>query len=101
MQEKVGSGVMNTTSPPHHLTTSQSLSRADLAKIALKPLHIARNWSKADVLIGEWPEGSGQRVVLKDLKPCSLWFRLLAGRYTQAREWRALVALQDLPAVPN
>lgn len=79
------------------MTTDKGLSRKDLALLNLKPLHIARNWSKADVLIGEY---QGQKVVVKDLKPRALWFRLLGGRYTMQREWRALEALKDLAGVP-
>lgn len=67
----------------------------------MQALHPARNWSKADVLIGEWPPGSGRRVVVKDLKKRALWFRVLIGRSILRREWRALRALQGLAGVPR
>lgn len=76
---------------------SNPLKRQDLPLLNLTPLHVARNWSKADVLIGEY---QGQKVVVKDLKPRALWFRLFGGRYTMQREWRALEALKGLPGVP-
>ncbi len=66
----------------------------------LEVLYPARNWSKADVFVGEWPPGSGRRVVVKDLKKRPLWFRMLYGRYILSREWRALYALRGVPGVP-
>lgn len=78
----------------------QTITRRDFSRLNLTPLHVARNWSKADVLLGEWPPQSGQRVVVKDLKPRALWMRLIGGRYSQMREWRALEALQGLEGVP-
>lgn len=79
------------------MTNGQKLKRDDLSQLNLTPLHVARNWSKADVLLGEY---NGQKVVVKDLKPRALWFRLLGGRYSMMREWRALEALQGLKGVP-
>ena len=45
-------------------------------------------------------EYNGQKVVVKDLKPRSLLFRLFGGRYSMKREWNALRALQGLQGVP-
>jgi aminoglycoside phosphotransferase (APT) family kinase protein len=83
-----------TTPRPH------DLKRSDLPRLNLTPLHVARNWTKADVFLGEWPPDSGRRVVVKDIKPRALWFRLIGGRYAMKREWQALEALQGLKGVP-
>jgi len=64
-------------------------------------LHAARNWSKADVLCGEWPVGSESQIVVKDLKRRALWFRVLAGRALLRREWRALRVLENTEDVPR
>jgi serine/threonine protein kinase len=90
-------------SPPHHSTTTppQTLTRKDLPALSLSPLAAARNLSKAQVSVGEWPPGSGRRVVVKDLRGCPLWIRLLNGRLALMREWQALQALRDMPEVPN
>ncbi len=77
------------------------MTRRDLERLPLRALHPARNWSKADVLLAEWPPDSGRRVVVKDLKKRALWFRVLAGRYMLRREWRALRVLQGLAGVPR
>lgn len=76
---------------------SQSLKRRDLPLLNLTPLHVARNWSKADVHLGEY---DGQKVVVKDLKPCALWFRWVFGRHAMKREWRAMQTLRGLKGVP-
>jgi serine/threonine protein kinase len=77
------------------------LSRRQLESLPRETLHEARNWSKADVSVAQWPPESGRRVVIKDLKKRPLWYRVLAGRYFLWREWRALCALKDLESVPN
>jgi tRNA A-37 threonylcarbamoyl transferase component Bud32 len=64
-------------------------------------LHEARNWSKADVYLAEWPPQSGRQVVVKDFKKRALWFRIGAGRYFLRREWHALRALDGTPGVPR
>ncbi len=74
-----------------------TLSRKDLPLLNLTPLHVARNWSKADVHLGEY---NGKQVVVKDLKPCALWFRWVFGRHAMKREWRALETLRGLNGVP-
>ncbi len=77
------------------------LTRRKLATLSRESIHQARNWSKADVSIAEWPPNSGQRVVVKELKSRPLWFRVLAGRYLLRREWKTLCALADLEGVPS
>jgi hypothetical protein len=81
--------------------TSPALTRRELEALDLQPIHRARNWSKADVLCGEWPPHSGQRVIVKDIKNCPLWFRVLLGRFLMRREWNALRALNGVPGVPR
>lgn len=77
------------------------LTRRKLKKLPRESIHQARNWSKADVSIAEWPPNSGQRVVIKELKDCPLWFRIFGGRYLLRREWKTLCALADLDGVPT
>jgi hypothetical protein len=75
------------------------LTRQALEKIPHIPIHESRNWSKADVYAIEWPQGSGQKVVVKDLKNKPFWFRISIGRPFLAREWKALQALQGLEGI--
>jgi serine/threonine protein kinase len=75
------------------------LTRQVLKNIPRIPIHESRNWSKADVYAIEWPQGSGQKVVVKDLKNKPLWFRISIGRAFLAREWKALQALQGLEGI--
>ena len=90
---------MSTDNRP--LTTgNRKLTLRKLDSLELESIHTARNWSKADVSIAQWPPGSGRRVVIKDLRHRPLWFRVLAGRYLLWREWRALCTLADLEGVP-
>src|SRR5690606_27742381 len=77
------------------------LTRRKLEKLPRESIHKARNWSKADVSIAEWPPQSGRRVVVKELKNRPLWYRVLAGRYLLRREWNTLCALRDLDGVPS
>lgn len=77
------------------------IKRRDLAKLTLTSLHQARNWSKADVSMLEWPEGSGQQLVIKDFARRPLWFRVVLARALLKREWRTLRALHDVPEVPT
>ena len=86
---------------PSPTTHHSPLTRAALERLPKTSLHTARNWSKADVWLAEWPEGAGRRVVIKDFRCRPLWFRVLGARYTLLREWQAMVALEDLPAVPS
>lgn len=81
-------------------TGAPRLTRRKLRHLQRESIHQARNWSKADVSIAEWPPKSGNRVVVKELKNRPLWFRVLAGRYLLRREWQALYALRDLEGVP-
>ena len=76
------------------------LDRRALDNLNLQSLHAARNWSKADVALVEWPPESGRRVVIKDLRRRPLWFRLLYGRHTLTREWNAMQALREIEGVP-
>jgi hypothetical protein len=82
------------------LDSSTRLTRDVLTTLPNRSLHRARNWSKADVYLCEWPSGSGQKIVIKDLKRCPLWFRFLIGRSFLRREWNALCALRDMNEVP-
>ena len=77
------------------------LTRRKLEKMPRESIHEARNWSKADVAVSQWPPESGNRVVIKDLRQRPLWFRVLAGRYLLWREWRSLCALRDIDGVPK
>lgn len=86
---------MPTTSP------IPPLRRRDLKHLQLTSIHRARNWSKADVSLFEWPTGSGQKLVIKDFARRPLWFRVLLGRPLLRREWKTLRALQDVESVPN
>jgi hypothetical protein len=79
---------------------SEKLTRRKLESLPRQSIHEARNWSKADVSLAEWPSGSNRRVVIKDLRRRPLWFRVLAGRALLRREWRALCALKDVEGVP-
>ena len=79
----------------------KKLTRRKLEKLPRASIHKARNWSKADVSVAEWPPNSSQRVVIKELRDRPLWYRVLAGRYFLRREWRALCALKDVEGVPN
>jgi len=83
------------------METSKLLTRRDLEKIPRKKLHRARNWSKAEVTIGEWPSGTGERVVIKDIQACPLWFRISVGRHLMRREAKALRVLEKVPGVPR
>ena len=83
------------------MTSTPQLTRQELKRLPLEPLHQARNWSKADVFLTEWPPGSGQRVVVKDFKKRALWFRILAGRRFLNREWEILRALSGMEGVPQ
>ncbi|MEO6907264.1 MAG: phosphotransferase [Abditibacteriaceae bacterium] len=77
------------------------LRRRDLNNLQLTPIHRARNWTKADVSLVEWPVGSGQQLVIKDFGRRPLWFRVLLGRLLLNREWHTLRALHDLDEVPT
>lgn len=76
------------------------LTRRKLQNLPRESIHKARNWSKADVSVAEWPPQSGKRVVIKELTDRPLWYRALIGRYLLRREWHALCALRDLEGVP-
>lgn len=84
-------------------TTSRvpTLSRRELNKLQLTPIHRARNWSKADVSLVEWPVGSGNQLVIKDFANRPLWFRFILARALMQREWHTLRALQDMEQVPT
>lgn len=66
-----------------------------------EPLADARNWSKARVYVGEFPVGSGQIAVAKDISTLPLWFRWIYARLVLRREWRALRALDEVEGVPR
>lgn len=80
---------------------NEKLTRRRLETLPLRSIHRARNWSKANVSVVEWPTASGQSVVVKDLKRSPLWFRIVAGRHFLRREWAALRALRGLDGVPE
>lgn len=77
------------------------LTRRKLKNLPRESIHKARNWSKADVSVAEWPPQSGRYVVIKELTNRPLWYRMLVGRYLLRREWRALRALRGLEGVPE
>jgi tRNA A-37 threonylcarbamoyl transferase component Bud32 len=79
----------------------QRLTRREFEALPREALHVARNATKADVYRFEWPVGSGQFVVLKDMKTRPAWFRLLAGRIFLSREYRALRALDGIEGIPR
>jgi nucleotide-binding universal stress UspA family protein len=77
-------------------------TRRELEKLPLESLHVARNWSKADVTAGEIEEnGQTLRFVVKDFGGRPLWYRLLGGRYFLRREWNALRAMDGVEGVPR
>jgi len=80
---------------------SKKLTRRALKNLPRESIHTARNWSKADVSLAEWPPNSGRQVVIKELRGRSLWYRVVAGRYLLRREWRALRALKKVKGVPD
>lgn len=82
------------------LSHNPPLTRRTLETLDLAPLHRARNWSKADVSLLEWPVGSGHQLVIKDFARRPLWFRVIMGRALLRREWRTLRALRDVDGVP-
>ncbi len=75
--------------------------RAQLATGAWHPLHTARNATKAQVSLVEWPPQSGARVVVKDGARRAAWFRVSIGRYQLAREWKTLCFLMGMNGVPR
>ena len=77
------------------------LSRSALALLPLQSLHEARNWSKADVSLVEWPPLSGKKIVVKDLRRCPLWFRRTVGRRFLKREWDILRRLDNWGFAPR
>ena len=77
------------------------LSVRVLDSLSRTPIHTARNWSKADVYLVEWPTDSGVQVVVKDLRRCPLWFRISLGRGFMRREWKALRVLDGTRSVPR
>lgn len=90
----------------HQASSSKHQESSDLTRKVLNglpktPLHVARNGSKADVWLAEWPQGSARRVVIKDFRRRPLFVKIMGGRYSLLREWRAMVALDDLPEVPK
>ena len=82
-------------------SSSPRLTARVLATLPQETLHAARNWSKADVRSAPWPPDSGARVIIKDLRGRSLWFRLLYGRHILRREWKVLRALSGVEGVPR
>ncbi len=79
--------------------------RLDFNRSALRAanrcaLHEARNQTKAIVSLVEWPPGSDETIVVKDLAPRALWFRLVLGRWLLWREWKALEFLTGTAGVP-
>lgn len=77
------------------------LHRRELKNLQPTPIHRARNWSKADVSLVEWPVGSGNQLVIKDFANRPLWFRFILARSLLRREWRTLRALHDVEEVPT
>lgn len=75
-------------------------NREALHAASRRALHEARNQTKAIVSLVEWPPASGEAVVVKDLAPRALWFRLFPGRWLLGREWKALEFLAGTPGVP-
>lgn len=80
--------------------TKTDLTLRVLDSLSRTPIHTARNWSKADVYLVEWPPDSGVQVVVKDLRRCPLWFRISMGRSFMRREWKALRVLDGTRGVP-
>jgi tRNA A-37 threonylcarbamoyl transferase component Bud32 len=86
---------------PASASAAPRLTRRVLDTLPMRTLHAARNWSKADVYLSEWPPQSGHKVVVKDFKKRALWFRIVAGRYFLRREWQALRVLDGTRGVPR
>ncbi len=78
----------------------RKLTRAVLEQLPQRSLHRARNATKADVYAVAWPHEK-HPVVVKDMRRCALWFRVLAGRAFLRREMSALRLLADLASVPD
>ena len=93
--------IIHHSSLPFMTSSSPRLTARVLATLPQETLHAARNWSKADVRSAAWPPNSGARVIIKDLRGRSLWFRLLYGRHVLRREWRVLRALSGVKGVPR
>lgn len=79
----------------------KDLTRAVISGLPLEPLHVARNGTKADVYRFEWPQGSGEYAVFKDMSVRAGWFRFTAGRWYIRREFRALTALKGIDGIPR
>ena len=93
--------IVHHSSLPFMPSSSPRLTARVLATLPQETLHAARNWSKADVRSAQWPPNSGARVIIKDLRGRSLWFRLLYGRHILRREWKVLRALSGVEGVPR
>lgn len=83
---------------PHTLSSAE---RAQLAQSVLRPLHTARNSTKAHVSLVEWPPDSGRQVVIKDGRNLVWWFRLFIWRHQLYREWKALRYLSGTGGTPE
>jgi hypothetical protein len=70
----------------------------DLTPDRLKPLHIGRNVTKADVYL---LEADGRRYAVKDFRRRPLLVRATIGRWSMRREGRAYDALRELQGVPE
>jgi predicted Ser/Thr protein kinase len=76
----------------------EMLSRQDVE--AWPVLRVARNRTKPQVRVGQWPPGSGQACIAKDTRWMPPLWRLVAGRPTLKREEKALRALEGIDGVP-
>ncbi|RYX81574.1 hypothetical protein EON83_23285 [bacterium] len=80
--------------------TLSEAQRKALVAGAFRSLHVARNSTKANVYLVEWPPQSGHKVAFKDGSNRALWFSFFVGRYQMRREWKAMSALQGMEGVP-
>jgi predicted Ser/Thr protein kinase len=80
------------------LNEADRLTRANVETYTIQILHVARNWTKADVRL---VKVNGCLFVVKDIRRRNLFVRLLFARRLLRREFHVLRQLRDVPGVPQ